>query len=259
MDGTPHWGVVQNDTVRRLDGDPYDEFTVGPEVAALSETHLLAPCKPSKVVCAGRNYHSLLLEQGRPVPAEPFLFLKASTAVVGPHTPVLVPPGVEDMAHEGELALVIAAETSGVTPAQAEKSVLGYTCANDITVRDWQSPNSQWWRAKSSDSHCPIGPWIACALPSPGNVQVRTFVDGELRQSGRTDDLVFGISALVSYISRTMTLLPGDVVLTGTPAGIRPVHPGEVMEVEVEGIGRLINPVASWPPEAKPSGGKDET
>lgn len=240
------WGVVDGETVRELHGDPAGDFRVGAGVGPVSDTALLAPCEPTKVICAGRNYRSLLAEQGREVPSEPFLFLKTSTSVVGPGAAVGYPRGVRDVAHEGELAVVVGARARGLTEADARAAVLGYTCANDITVRDWQHPSSQWLRAKSSDTHCPLGPWIETELANPGDVRVRTLVNDEVRQDGRTSDLVFGITELLVYITAYMTLLPGDVVLTGTSAGIRPVHSGDVMRVEIEGIGTLTNPVVDW-------------
>lgn len=246
-DRTALWGIVDGHEVRELSGDPFGEFVAGRAIGPLSSTRLLAPCAPTKVVCVGRNYRTLLAEQGRDAPSQPFLFLKASTSVVGPGADVFYPKGVEDVAHEGELAVVVGRAAHQLTESTAWSAVLGYTCANDITVRDWQSPTDQWLRAKSSDSHCPLGPWIETELEHPEDVRVRTLVNGEVRQDGRTDDLVFTIPELLIYVSAHMTLLPGDVLLTGTSAGIRPVAPGDVMQVEVEGIGALTNPVSAWP------------
>jgi 2-keto-4-pentenoate hydratase/2-oxohepta-3-ene-1,7-dioic acid hydratase in catechol pathway len=240
------WGVVDGDRLHTLEGDPFGECRPGEVIGDLADAELLAPCEPTKVVCVGRNYRSLLAEQGRPVPDEPFLFLKAATAVVGPGAPVLYPDGVSDVAHEGELAVVIGRPARQLREDDADKVVLGYTAANDITVRDWQDPGAQWWRAKSCDSHCPLGPWIETDVPDPHAVRVRTLVNDEVRQDGRTDDLVFTVAQLLAHITAHMTLLPGDVVLTGTAAGIRAVRPGDVMSVEVEGIGTLTNPVQPW-------------
>ena len=240
------WGTVDGDRVHALEGDPFGEHGPGPVVGDLGEVQLLAPCEPTKVVCVGRNYRSLLAEQGRREPATPFLFLKASTAVIGPGAPVLHPDGVSDVAHEGELAAVVGRVARGLREEEADKVLLGYTVANDITVRDWQDPGTQWWRAKSADSHCPIGPWIETDLADPHDVRIRTLVNDELRQDGRTSDLVFSIPQLLAHITAHMTLLPGDVVLTGTAAGIRPVRPGDVVSVDVEGIGTLSNPVVAW-------------
>lgn len=248
QDGDVRWGVVEGGQVHELLGDPFAGTVplTGAVVGEVGSVRLLAPCAPTKVVCAGRNYRSLLAEQGRDIPTEPFLFLKASTAVVGPDEPVLYPAGVSDVAHEGELAVVIGRTARGLDEATALDHVLGYTCANDITVRDWQGPTDQWLRGKSSDSHCPLGPWIETDLPHPEDVRVTTSVNGELRQDGRTDELVFGVAQLLVHITAHMTLLPGDVILTGTAAGIRPVSPGDEMQVEVEGIGVLVNPVSAW-------------
>ncbi|PRY02273.1 fumarylacetoacetate hydrolase family protein [Allonocardiopsis opalescens] len=247
------WGIVHEDAVWELTGSPYGAFGRGERVGALSELRLLAPCEPTKVVCAGRNYRSLLAEQGRELPSEPFLFLKTPNAVVGPGAAVWYPSGVQDLAHEGELAVVVGRTARRLAPADAADHILGYTCANDITVRDWQHPSAQWWRAKSADTHCPVGPWLETEPAGLDDLRVRTTVNGEVRQDGRTGDLLFGIGELLAHVSAHLTLLPGDVVLTGTPAGIRPVRPGDVMAVEVEGIGTLSNPVRAWPePAARP-------
>lgn len=247
-DGSPLWGAVDGDQLCGLRGDPYTgNAEIGEPVAPLGEVRLLAPCTPSKVVCAGRNYRSLLAEQGRDIPTEPFLFLKSSTAVTGPNTPIWYPDGVGDVAHEGELAVVIGREARGLREEDALSAVLGYTCGNDITVRDWQHAGLQWWRAKSADSHCPLGPWIDTDIAEPEKLRVRTLVNGEIRQDGGTDDLVFSIPQLLAHISAHMTLLPGDAVLTGTAAGIRPVAIGDEVKVEIDTIGTLTNPVRPWP------------
>lgn len=246
-DGRPAWGLVEGEQVYALDGDPFgDGHQRGSLIGGLADVPLLAPCEPSKVVCAGRNYRSLVAAQGRQVPAEPFLFLKASTSVIGPNAPVYRPGGVTDFVYEGELAIVIGRTARGVARQEAGQVILGYTCANDMTVRDWQDATTQWWRAKSSDTHCPIGPWIETEF-DPATARVRTLVNGEVRQDGTTDDLVFDVADLVAYVSRHMTLLPGDVLLTGTPAGISPVEVGDVIEVSIEGIGSLSNGVVAWP------------
>ncbi|HET7388621.1 MAG TPA: fumarylacetoacetate hydrolase family protein [Nocardioidaceae bacterium] len=244
--GAPAWGVVEDDQVFALRGDPFGGHQRGILVGELASTRLLAPCAPSKVVCAGRNYRSLLEAQGREVPKEPFLFLKASTTVVGPNSPVYRPEGVSDFVYEGELGAVIGRRASGLTAEEAAGAILGYTCGNDMTVRDWQDPSAQWWRAKSSDTHCPLGPWIETDF-EPAKARVQTLVNGAVRQDGTTDDLVFDVNQLVAYVSQHMTLLPGDVVLTGTPAGISPVDAGDVIEVRVDGIGSLVNEVVRWP------------
>jgi 2-keto-4-pentenoate hydratase/2-oxohepta-3-ene-1,7-dioic acid hydratase in catechol pathway len=243
--GQPTYGAVENHIVHELTGDVFDADSraLGVEVGALASVSLLAPVAPTKVICAGRNYRSLLKEQGRELPAEPFLFLKASTAVVGPGAPVLYPTDVTDVAHEGELAVVIGTESRGLTRDTAMQAVLGYTAANDVTVRDWQASNHQWWRAKSADTHCPLGPWVVTDLPDPHHTRVRTYVNDELRQDGNTSDLVFDIPDLLVHITAHMTLLPGDVLLTGTAAGIRSVSPGDVMRVEIDNVGCLENEV----------------
>ena len=243
--GKPTYGAVENRVVYELTGDVFDADSraLDAEVGTLDSVSLLAPVAPTKVICAGRNYRSLLTEQGRDLPTEPFLFLKASTAVVGPGAPVLYPTDVTDVAHEGELAVVIGKESKHLTPNTAMQAVLGYTAANDVTVRDWQASSQQWWRAKSADTHCPLGPWIITDLPDPHHTRVRTYVNDELRQDGNTSDLIFDIPDLLVHITAYMTLLPGDVLLTGTAAGIRPVSPGDVMRVEIDNVGCLENEV----------------
>ncbi|HVA22634.1 MAG TPA: fumarylacetoacetate hydrolase family protein [Candidatus Micrarchaeia archaeon] len=249
-DGGSAYGILEDGLVRRLDGPVFEGPLPGPVVGELDTLHLLAPCQPSKAVCVGRNYHGLLAVQGRPVPTQPFTFLKSPNAVVGPGHPILRPHGVERLVYEGELTVVIGRTlaspgNSAMTPLQDwQRYVFGYTCGNDVTALDWQDQTVQWARAKSADSFCPIGPWIETDLGDPGHLAVRTTVNGELRQDGSTADMVFGIPALLSFISATLTLSPGDVILTGTPPGAAPLADGDVVEVELEGIGRLSNPVA---------------
>lgn len=230
-------------TVAQIEGHPFGEIRFTGQRWALADVRLLSPILPSKVVCVGRNYADHAAEHGAEVPAEPLLFLKPSTSVIGPRDAIRLPPQSKQVEHEAELAVVI-----GVTGARrldraaAARAIFGYTCANDVTARDLQRSDGQWTRAKGFDSFCPLGPWIVTDV-DPSDLEVRCEVNGEVRQLGRTKDMVFDPPTLVSYISHVMTLLPGDVILTGTPAGVGPLVDGDRVTVRVDGIGELTNPV----------------
>jgi 2-keto-4-pentenoate hydratase/2-oxohepta-3-ene-1,7-dioic acid hydratase in catechol pathway len=240
--GTTAYGLVEGETVYALEGDPYSEFQRGAAVAPLVTVRLLAPCQPSKVVAVGLNYRDHAAETHNVLPAEPLLFLKPPTSVIGPGEAIVRPTMSQQVDHEAELAVVIARRAHKVSPAEAPSYILGYTCANDVTARDIQRLEQHNSRAKSFDTFCPLGPWIVTGL-SPDDLGIQCRVNGVLRQDSRTSQLVFGVRALVSFVSQVMTLLPGDVVLTGTPAGIGPLASGDVVEVEIEGVGVLRNTV----------------
>jgi 2-keto-4-pentenoate hydratase/2-oxohepta-3-ene-1,7-dioic acid hydratase in catechol pathway len=232
-------------TVGEIDGHPFGEIRHTGERWAIADIRLLSPILPSKVVCVGRNYADHAAELGNEVPKEPLLFLKPSTTVIGPRDVIRLPPQSHQVEHEAELAVVIGATGARrVDRATAEKAIFGYTCANDVTARDLQRSDGQWTRAKGFDSFCPLGPWIVTGADM-SDVEVRCEVDEEVRQLGRTSQMVFDPATLVSYISHVMTLLPGDVILTGTPSGVSPLNPGEVVSVRIGGIGELANPVAA--------------
>lgn len=232
-------------TVTQIEGHPFGEITFTGQRWALADVRMLSPILPSKVVGVGRNYAEHAAEHGADVPTEPLLFLKPSTSVIGPHDVVRLPPQSKRVEHEAELAVVIGRSGARrVDRAGAAKAIFGYTCANDVTARDLQQSDGQWTRAKGFDSFCPLGPWIVTDL-SPADLEVRCEVNEEVRQLGRTKDMVFDPATLVSYISHIMTLLPGDVVLTGTPAGVSPIADGDTVTVRIEGIGELSNPVAT--------------
>ncbi len=204
---------------------------------------LLAPVIPrSKIIGVGRNYAAHAAELGNDVPAAPLLFLKPNTSVVGPDDPIMLPDWTERVEHEAELAVVIGKVTKDVSPERALDQVFGFTVANDVTARDVQGTDAQWTRAKGFDTSCPIGPWIVPGL-DVDDLAVRSRVNGATRQDGRTSQMIFDVPYLISYISEVFTLLPGDVILTGTPAGVGPVVDRDVVEVEVEEIGTLRNPV----------------
>jgi len=243
VDGEPVFGTVEGDEVAVIEPHPFAPYRQTGRRVPLEGLRLLAPVIPSKIVAVGKNYAEHAAELGTEVPSEPLLFLKPSTAVIGPGEPIRLPTDLSDeISYEGEIAVVIGALISRVTPEVAEKAILGVTCANDVTLRDVQRRESQWARAKGFDGSCPLGPAIATGLDL-GDLRVRTFVDGELRQDGSSAQMVVGIAEIVAEISRSMTLLPGDVVLTGTPAGVGALRPGQRVRVEIDGVGALDNPV----------------
>lgn len=210
----------------------------------LADTRLLAPILPTKVVCVGKNYADHAREMGGDPPPNPVIFLKPSTSVIGPAAAIKLPPDSSRVDFEGELAAVVGTPCRDVPAARAKDVLLGYTIANDVTARDQQQADGQWTRAKGHDTFCPLGPWIDTAV-SPDDLALRTELDGELRQDSRTSLLLYDVPTLVEWISRVMTLLPGDVILTGTPAGVGPMAAGQTVAVTVEGIGTLANPVST--------------
>jgi 2-keto-4-pentenoate hydratase/2-oxohepta-3-ene-1,7-dioic acid hydratase in catechol pathway len=208
-----------------------------------SDVILLAPCEPTKIVCVGKNYAKHIKEMGgndKDLPKEPGIFLKGINALSNPGDPVPYPKWTSELHYEGELAVVIARQMKNIPVSEALQYVLGYTCACDVTARDKQKSDLQWTRGKASDKFCPIGPWLETDLDT-SHLSVQTRVNGELRQDGNTEDLIFSIPVILSYISSFMTLEPGDVVLTGTPDGVGPLKVGDTVEVTVEGIGTLTN------------------
>jgi 2-keto-4-pentenoate hydratase/2-oxohepta-3-ene-1,7-dioic acid hydratase in catechol pathway len=239
-------GAIDDDTqgVRVLQGTFFEDPLPTGEVVPLDDVRLLAPVLPSKIVCVGKNYAAHAAEFGMEVPQEPLLFLKPSTAVIGPGDPIRLLPISRRVDYEGEMAVVIGRLARGVKSEDAYRYILGYTCANDVTLRDLQHTEDQWARAKGFDGSCPLGPWIQTELDS-NDVRVETRLNGEIRQGGQTSDMVFGVATLIEYITEFMTLLPGDVLLTGTPEGVGQLAAGDVVEVEVEGVGSLSNPVAA--------------
>jgi 2-keto-4-pentenoate hydratase/2-oxohepta-3-ene-1,7-dioic acid hydratase in catechol pathway len=235
-------GVLEGGDVRPLRGTFFEEPVPTGESIPADDVRLLAPVLPSKVVAVGRNYAEHAQEMGDDVPDEPLTFLKPSTSVIGPGDPIVYPPISQRMDYEGELAVVIGRLAHRVPLDEAGLAILGYTCGNDVTLRDLQARDGQWTRAKGFDTSCPLGPWIETEL-DPADLALTTRVNGDVRQQARTSDLTFGPSGLVAFVSAFMTLLPGDVILTGTPAGVGPLQPGDRVEVEIEGIGTLSNPV----------------
>jgi 2-keto-4-pentenoate hydratase/2-oxohepta-3-ene-1,7-dioic acid hydratase in catechol pathway len=248
-DGGPAaYGLIEGEgadaVVARLDGTPFDGVRPTGERVPLGEVRLLAPVEPSKVLCFGRNYAEHAKELGNEVPEIPVVFAKFSTSVVGPDENVPYPPDTEDLHYEGELAIVIGQTCHRVPPERVREVVFGYTVANDLTLRDMQRAEKQWTRAKAFDRSCPLGPWVETEI-DPSALSLRTTVNGEVRQDGTTADMLHDVAACVSWVSQTMTLLPGDVVLTGTPAGVGPVWAGDEVAVTIEGIGTLTTRITT--------------
>jgi 2-keto-4-pentenoate hydratase/2-oxohepta-3-ene-1,7-dioic acid hydratase in catechol pathway len=223
---------------------PFGKITNTSRRWPLADVRLLAPILPSKVVCVGKNYADHAREMGGEAPAAPVIFMKPSTSVVGPNAEIKLPPESSRVDYEGELAVVIGTVCRLVPAARANSVILGYTVANDVTARDQQAADVQWTRAKGHDTFCPLGPWIETAI-DPSDIVLRTELDGAVKQESKTSLLLHGIGRLVEWISGVMTLLPGDVILTGTPAGVGPMSPGQMVSVTIDGIGTLTNPVAA--------------
>jgi 2-keto-4-pentenoate hydratase/2-oxohepta-3-ene-1,7-dioic acid hydratase in catechol pathway len=240
--GRAQYGVIEGTTVRPLTTAPWSGGLPDGHPLQLADVQLLAPVEPSKVVCVGRNYRAHAKELGNEVPKVPMIFLKPSTSVVGPQDAIRCPPQSTDVQHEVELAVVVGRTLTRASAADAKLAVFGYSCLNDVTARDIQREEKQFTRAKGFDTFCPIGPVVETAL-DPLEASIACRVNGAERQRGSTRDMVFDPFALLAFISGVMTLLPGDVVATGTPEGVGPLRPGDWVEVEVSGIGVLRNPV----------------
>lgn len=244
--GRVSYGVVEGGELLELPGHPFarpgEPLTTTGQVRDLDHVRLLAPVLPSKVIGIGRNYRDHADEMGGATPPAPLMFLKPTTAVIGPDEAIVLPPESSAVHHEAELAVVIGRLCRRVPATSAREVILGYTCANDVTARDIQQAEGQWTRAKGFDTFCPLGPWIDTAL-DPSDLLVECEVNGITRQEGSTAAMVHDVAALVAAVSAVMTLLPGDVILTGTPAGVGPLSAGDEVAVTVAGLGTLVNPV----------------
>ncbi len=238
----PRWGILSGDDIADLDSPPFTGIQASKTRHPFSRVKLLPPCSPTKVVAVGLNYRDHAAEMGLAIPDEPVIFLKPPTTVTGPGETIVHPASSLRVDYEAELGVVVKNRIQGISPGDAPRHILGYTCANDVTARDLQKKDGQWTRAKSFDGFCPIGPWIETEL-DPGDLQIQSWLNGQLRQSSRTSQLIFTVNDIVSFISGIMTLEPGDLIITGTPAGIGPMKPGDEIEVRIEGIGSLINRV----------------
>jgi 2-keto-4-pentenoate hydratase/2-oxohepta-3-ene-1,7-dioic acid hydratase in catechol pathway len=247
LQGRTGYGILEGEKIKVLWNTPYGgglENTTG-EFVSLPEVTLLAPCEPSKIIALGLNYLDHAAEFGHAVPAEPLIFMKPSTAIIGPEDDIVYPKMARRVDYEAELAVVIGRACRQVREESFRDYVLGYTCFNDVTARDLQKKDGQFTRSKSFDTFAPLGPWIETELPDPDNVTVEAYLNGERRQHSSTGNMVFPVPTLVAFISRIMTLLPGDVIATGTPSGIGPMQAGDVVEIRVEGIGTLRNRVVA--------------
>ena len=246
QEGKVYYGLLQPSfNVQLLDAPPWLHGQPTDLILEPDDYQILAPCAPSKIIAVGKNYANHAAEMGTPVPSEPLLFLKPPTTIIASETEIKYPYQSQRVDYEGELALIIGDRARNCTPEEAQTKIWGYTIANDVTARDLQQKDGQWTRAKGFDTFCPIGPWIVREL-SPG-AKLQTFINDDTNpvQSAGIDQMVFAPDFLVSYISQVMTLLPGDLVLTGTPEGVGPLHKGDRVRVEIEGIGRLENTVAT--------------
>ncbi len=243
LDGEERWGLVEGERIKVLNGaslsDIVENMEVENEVPFL-DVRILSPVSPTKIIALGLNYKDHAEETGLPVPDEPLIFLKPPSAVIGSGEAILIPRGIGRVDYEAELAVVIGRRCKNVSEKEASKYILGYTCFNDVTARHLQKKDGQWTRSKSFDTFAPIGPWISTDL-DPTDLAIRLYLNGELRQNSRTSRMIFNVYHVVSFVSRIMTLEPGDVIATGTPSGIGPIRDGDKVVVEIEGIGKLVN------------------
>jgi 2-keto-4-pentenoate hydratase/2-oxohepta-3-ene-1,7-dioic acid hydratase in catechol pathway len=244
------YGIINNNKIYGYKGQPFgrlefppDSFIADGSEYRLDQVKLLAPCTPSKIVCLGVNYHSHAQEFSHPVPSTPLIFLKPSTAVIGTEDKIVL-PNSERIDYECELAVVIGKRTKDAPLAKAAEYILGYTCFNDVSDRPAQKQDEQWTRAKGYDTFAPLGPWIETEL-CPDDLKIETYLNSICKQSSNTSNLIFGIPYLISFVSSVMTLLPGDVIATGTPSGVGPMHAEDIVEIKIEGIGTLTNRVVS--------------
>ncbi len=240
--GKTRYGILEGNHIVEYAGTPFGPFKRGRKKFLLTQVVLLAPTAPSKIVAVGLNYRDHAEEVNLPIPEEPILFIKPSTSVVGPGDPIVYPPLSTRVDFEAELAIVVKKRCRNVPAERGREYILGYSCLNDVTARDLQRKDGQWTRAKSFDTFCPLGPYIATDI-NPNGVTIESYLNGERKQASNTKHFIFPVDEVVSRISRVMTLLPGDVIATGTPSGIGPMQPGDKIEVRIEGIGSLKNPV----------------
>jgi 2-keto-4-pentenoate hydratase/2-oxohepta-3-ene-1,7-dioic acid hydratase in catechol pathway len=244
--GNLFWGKLENDIVRLIDNPPWDKSFETGRALKFDQKMLAAPVVPSKIVLVGLNYHEHIKESQSAsiVPEEPVIFMKPPTAVIGPNDSIPCYSRLERVDYEGELAVIIGQKIFQADSTAAGAAIFGYTCLNDVTARHLQKKDTQWTRAKSFDGFCPIGPWIVTGIDA-SDLKIETFQNGELRQSGKTSDQIWNVCKLISFISHVMTLLPGDVISTGTPQGVGPVKPGDTIKITIENIGTLENRVVS--------------
>ena len=245
VDETEHYGILDRNVITKLAQEPYDRIMPLDKTYDLNEVKLLAPCTPTKIVALGLNYKSHAEETHNPVPESPIIFIKPTTCIIGPEDNIVYPPSTTRVDYECELGVVIGKRMRMVAIDDVLDYVFGYTCVNDVTARDHQRDDVQWTRGKGHDTFGPIGPCIETEL-DPGNVVVSTYLNNELKQQQNTSDLIFSVPEMISFISGVMTLLPGDIIATGTPSGIGPMKPGDTVEIKIDPIGVLRNYVVAF-------------
>jgi 2-keto-4-pentenoate hydratase/2-oxohepta-3-ene-1,7-dioic acid hydratase in catechol pathway len=238
----PKYGWLLEDRIGEIEGDPFGEYRRLEVQTPLADVKLLAPCEPSKIVCVGRNYVEHAKELGNEVPKIPLLFLKPPSSIINPNETIILPPQSKQVEHEGELVVVIGKRARNVTAEDAKNYIFGYTVGNDVTARDLQKSDEQWTRAKGFDTFCPFGPWIDTDF-NIADALITCKVNGQPRQMATTRDMVFSVGTLIAFVSSVMTLEPGDLIFTGTPAGVGVLEPGSEVVVEIEGLGVLRNTV----------------
>jgi 2-keto-4-pentenoate hydratase/2-oxohepta-3-ene-1,7-dioic acid hydratase in catechol pathway len=243
-EGKPVWGLIGEEMIQILEGNLFGQFSITDRKVTLSGTKLLPPVTPSKIVCVGLNYvdHVKESQSSNVVPQEPVLFMKPPTALIGPEETIIAPPQSQRVDYEGEIGVVIGARCKNLSPEEVARNIFGVTCVNDVTARDLQKKDLQWTRGKGFDTFCPVGPYLVTGLDYK-NLSVTSRLNGETRQTSNSRHMIFSIAELVSYINNIMTFLPGDLIATGTPEGVGPMKDGDVIEVEVEGVGVLRNRV----------------
>jgi 2-keto-4-pentenoate hydratase/2-oxohepta-3-ene-1,7-dioic acid hydratase in catechol pathway len=240
--GTAKYGWMLEDKVGEIEGDLYGSYKRKEAQTPLSDVRLLPPSQPTKIICVGRNYIDHAKELGNEVPKIPLLFMKPPSSVIGNGDSILLPPQSRQVEHEAELVIVIGKRGKNITAEEASDYIFGYTIGNDVTARDLQKTDNQWTRAKGFDTFCPFGPWVDTEF-DPSDAVVTCRVNGQMRQMASTRDMIFNVGVLLAYVSSIMTLEPGDLLFTGTPAGVGRLEAGDVVDVEIEGLGKLSNPV----------------
>jgi len=240
--GEENWGIAQSDSIRLLKNPPFSSIKLSSRKIPFKKVKLLPPATPSKIILAGLNYRDHAKELNMRLPAEPVIFLKPVSSLIASGEKIIYPSMAKRLDYEAELALVIKKKARNITRSAVDKYILGYTCLNDVTARDLQKKDGQWTRAKSFDTFCPAGPWLETEF-DPKNAGISSRLNGELKQDSNTANFIFSLRYLVSFISKIMTLYPGDIISTGTPPGVGPMRPGDTIEVEIEGIGKLSNRV----------------